>query len=97
MSRRRGSRIPLWSDACRPHSLWQMYRWSVHSTRVVELTFLRDPFKSLFGALDTVLMLAAIGRQQFHDLIGPIRSHVTEGFCCEMDRLTKSKLVCVQR
>jgi len=42
-------------------------------------------------------MLVAIGRQQLHDLVGPVGRHVTERLRREIDRLAEPKLVCVQR
>lgn len=72
-------------------------RGSTRSARAIELAFLGDPLKGFVGALDAVLMLVAIRRQKFHDLISPVRSHVTERLRREIDCLTEPKLVCVQR
>jgi hypothetical protein len=62
----------------------------------IELAFSCDPLKRLGGALDTVLMLVAVGRQKFHDLIGAVRGHVAQGLRREIDRLTNPIFVCVQ-
>ena len=70
---------------------------STNSARAVELTFLGDPLKGLVGALDAVLMLVAIGRKKFHDLISAIGAHMTKRLRREINRLTEPKLVCVQR
>ena len=71
---------------------------STSSARAVELAFLGDPLKGLVGAFDAVLMLVAIGRKKFHDLISPVCSHMTERLRREINRLTEPKLMCgVQR
>jgi hypothetical protein len=70
----------------------------MRSARAVELAFLGDPLKGLVGAFDAVLMLVAIGRKKFHDLISPVCSHMTERLRREINRLTEPKLMCgVQR
>jgi hypothetical protein len=70
-------------------------RGLIRLARAVELTFLGDPLKGFIGAFDAVLMLVAIRRQKFHDLISPIGGHMTKRLRREIDRLTEPKLMCV--
>jgi hypothetical protein len=70
-----------------------MFFRPMRSARAVELAFLGDPLKGFVCALDAVLMLVAVGRKKFHDLIGAVGSHVTERLRREIDRLTEPKLV----
>jgi hypothetical protein len=63
----------------------------------VKLTFLDDAFVRLAGALDAILAIVALGREQLHDLEDAAHATATIGTGREMDRLTDLELVFAQR
>ena len=59
----------------------------------VELTFLGYPFESLGRALDPVLAIVAVSRQQPDHLIGAAGGRTGDIAGCEIDGLSNGKLV----
>jgi len=66
-------------------------------TVAVELTFLGDALERFTRALDTVLIIIAVGRQQFDDLVTAARPCTAHRTGREVDGLSDRELVCFQR
>jgi hypothetical protein len=66
------------------------------SAIAVELTFLGDAFEGFFGALDTVLVVIAIGGKQLHHPIAAIAGHMTDRPGREVHRMTDLELMLFQ-
>src|SRR4051794_26257186 len=90
------SRFARWDRLPGPRTgAWQRLPMPA-STIAVELALFGHPLKSLFGAFDAVLVVVAIGRKQFHDLIAAIDGHMADRARREENRLTYLELVLFQ-
>ena len=67
------------------------------SAGVFELAFPGHALERLVGVLDAVLVVGAVRREQPHDLIGAVGSHMADRAGGEVDSLADIKLVFFQR
>src|SRR5262249_24742912 len=67
------------------------------SAVTIELAFLGHTLERLARALDAVLIVIAIGREQFDDAVGAIGRHLADGAGREVERLPDLELVLLRR
>jgi hypothetical protein len=65
-------------------------------TRIVELAFPGNALEGFPRVLDPILVIAAVRRQEFDDLISAAGNHVPERTRGEIDRLADTKLMLFQ-